>query len=187
LETQAIEKHKRKSLGKKLRFEVFKRDGFKCVYCGATPPSVLLHVDHITPASKGGLNEIDNLVTSCEPCNLGKSDRTLSDCPKSLQQKAAEVLEKEAQIAGYQSIMNAKRIRLEDDALVVEDVFTTFTGLVLTDRSVVSVRMFVDKLGLDVVRDAMEYACTTTRVRRGKEFKYFCGICWNRIRELEAA
>ena len=111
----------------------------------------------------------------------------MSDCPKSLQQKAAEVLEKEAQIAGYQSIMNAKRIRLEDDALVVEDVFTTFTGLVLTDRSVVSVRMFVDKLGLDVVRDAMEYACTTTRVRRGKEFKYFCGICWNRIRELEAA
>ena len=28
-------------------------------------------------------------------------------------------------------------------------------------------------------------AYTNTRIRSGQEFKYFCGICWNKIREAE--
>lgn len=70
---------KRKGLSKKVRFEVFKRDSFTCQYCGAKAPDTILHVDHINPVSKGGDNEIINLVTSCESCNLGKSDRLLTD------------------------------------------------------------------------------------------------------------
>lgn len=31
---------KRKGIGKKLRFTIFKRDGFVCQYCGAKPPEV---------------------------------------------------------------------------------------------------------------------------------------------------
>jgi hypothetical protein len=69
----------REQLSKMLRFEVFKRDCFKCQYCGAEAPGAVLHVDHIEPVAKGGTNEITNLITSCEPCNNGKSDRLLSD------------------------------------------------------------------------------------------------------------
>lgn len=69
----------REAIRKSVRFEVFKRDNFTCQYCGAKAPDVVLHVDHINPVSKGGDNEIINLITSCEPCNLGKSDRLLSD------------------------------------------------------------------------------------------------------------
>ncbi|MFU3348324.1 HNH endonuclease [Pseudomonas aeruginosa] len=69
----------RESIRKSVRFEVFKRDNFTCQYCGAKAPDVVLHVDHINPVSKGGDNEIINLVTACLPCNLGKSDRLLSD------------------------------------------------------------------------------------------------------------
>ena len=65
---------KRKQLSNKLRFEVFKRDGFKCQYCGAAAPDVKLHIDHVNPVSRGGSDNIKNLVTSCESCNLGKSD-----------------------------------------------------------------------------------------------------------------
>ena len=70
---------KRKGLSKRVRFEVFKRDGFKCQYCGATAPEAVLHVDHIAPVSKGGANDILNLVTSCASCNGGKGARTLDD------------------------------------------------------------------------------------------------------------
>lgn len=73
------EKPKRKAIGDKLRFEVFKRDQFKCQYCGKAAPDVILHVDHINPVSKGGDNELINLITSCMDCNLGKSDRLLTD------------------------------------------------------------------------------------------------------------
>ena len=59
----------------KTRFEVFKRDGFKCVYCGRdVSDGVKLVADHIYPRAKGGLYTMDNLVTACEDCNLGKSD-----------------------------------------------------------------------------------------------------------------
>lgn len=72
-------KTERKQLSKKLRFEIFKRDSFKCQYCGKSAPDVILHVDHLNPVAKGGDNDILNLVTSCFDCNSGKSDRLLTD------------------------------------------------------------------------------------------------------------
>lgn len=64
----------------RLRFEVFKRDNFTCVYCGRSvkEDKVKLHVDHIIPRSKGGKDVFSNLATACEECNLGKSDVLLS-------------------------------------------------------------------------------------------------------------
>jgi hypothetical protein len=70
---------KRKSITKKKRFEVFKRDAFTCQYCGEKAPDVFLEVDHIEPVSKGGTNDFLNLITACKNCNAGKSDRKLSD------------------------------------------------------------------------------------------------------------
>jgi 5-methylcytosine-specific restriction endonuclease McrA len=67
---------KRAAISRKLRFEVFKRDSFTCQYCGRKAPDILLQLDHIEPVAKGGLL---NLITSCKDCNLGKSDRQLSD------------------------------------------------------------------------------------------------------------
>jgi hypothetical protein len=66
------------SVGKRTRFEVFKRDSFTCQYCGAKAPGVVLHVDHITPRASGGSDDILNLVTACAGCNGGKSDIPLS-------------------------------------------------------------------------------------------------------------
>lgn len=56
----------REAIGKKVRFEVFKRDKFVCQYCGAKAPDVVLHVDHIHPVAQGGRNDILNLVTACQ-------------------------------------------------------------------------------------------------------------------------
>ncbi len=52
------------TISKKLRVEVFKRDGFRCVYCGRTPPEIVLEVIHVEPVSKRGKENINNLVTS---------------------------------------------------------------------------------------------------------------------------
>jgi len=66
-----------------LRFKVLHRDGFKCQYCGRTPQDgTKLHVDHITPRSAGGLTKIENLITSCQECNRGKTDKLLTNLPK---------------------------------------------------------------------------------------------------------
>lgn len=59
-----------------LRYDVLKRDGFRCVLCGmSSKDGAILHVDHIIPVSKGGKTELSNLRTLCERCNMGKSNK----------------------------------------------------------------------------------------------------------------
>lgn len=48
---------------------VFKRDNYKCVYCGSSKD---LQVDHIKSVYSGGENNINNLQTLCKRCNAGK-------------------------------------------------------------------------------------------------------------------
>lgn len=85
----------RQPIKKSVRFEVFKRDSFTCQYCGKSAPDVILHVDHIKPVSKGGENDLLNLITSCADCNLGKGARELSD--DSIVAKQREQLEELAE------------------------------------------------------------------------------------------
>jgi hypothetical protein len=177
------EKPKRKSISKKTRFEVFKRDNFTCQYCGAHPPAVILHVDHIKPVALGGKNHMDNYVTACQPCNSGKSAISLSQVPQSLMDKAAEVAERELQIKGYQKIMDGRRLRIDGEAEQVREVYELYNnGYSLTDTAMASVRKFIEELGVHEVCKAMESAYTRWTVQRGGEFKYFCGICWNIIK-----
>lgn len=60
-----------------LRYDIMRRDGFRCQLCGMTvKDGVKLHVDHVIPVSKGGKTEPSNLRTLCERCNLGKSNKS---------------------------------------------------------------------------------------------------------------
>ena len=61
-----------------LRFKILERDNFRCAYCGANPQETSLHIDHKLPVSDGGTNELDNLITACAECNLGKGARSLN-------------------------------------------------------------------------------------------------------------
>lgn len=66
----------------RLRFRVLLRDNFKCQYCGKSPAThtgIELHIDHRKPYSQGGASELENLVTSCSKCNLGKGDMSATD------------------------------------------------------------------------------------------------------------
>lgn len=68
-------KQPRVALPLKIRWDVLKRDDYRCLKCGARPPDVELEVDHIVPVSGGGTNDLANLRTLCRPCNQGKKDR----------------------------------------------------------------------------------------------------------------
>ena len=56
-----------------VKLAVWKRDGGKCVMCGATNE---LHFDHIIPFSKGGTSlKADNIQLLCARHNLAKHDK----------------------------------------------------------------------------------------------------------------
>ena len=56
---------------KKIRLQVLRRDAYTCAYCG----DVADQVDHVYPKSKGGADELDNLVAACKRCNYAKRDK----------------------------------------------------------------------------------------------------------------
>jgi hypothetical protein len=61
----------------KLRQATFLRDNFTCQYCG--DQSCELECDHVEPISKGGTNELGNLITACSECNRSKRGKLLHE------------------------------------------------------------------------------------------------------------
>ena len=89
----------------KLRFLVFNRDNFRCIYCGRATwdtDNLTLHADHIHPASKGGADTIDNLVTSCSECNVAKG----ADLVYNVEEILAEVQKRNKQIGKLKEKLN---------------------------------------------------------------------------------
>lgn len=58
------------------RLNVYRRDGFRCQYCGGKFSAPELTFDHVLPRSRGGETSWQNIVTSCQPCNRKKCSRT---------------------------------------------------------------------------------------------------------------
>ena len=172
----------RKQISKKARFEVFKRDKFTCQYCGNFPPAVLLQVDHIHPVKLGGSNDMDNLITSCQPCNIGKTATPLSVIPQSLAEKSAEVAEREEQIRGYNEIMRDRRDRIEGEAWEVAEDLIPGSQAGIARAKMASIRNFTKTLGLNECLEASEIARRKYPYSDNKRFLYFCGICWNKIK-----
>ncbi|HET7274426.1 MAG TPA: HNH endonuclease [Longimicrobiaceae bacterium] len=56
-----------------LRARVFRRDSYRCVYCGEEFPGEQLTLDHVEPRMRGGDQSEGNLVTACRPCNTQKA------------------------------------------------------------------------------------------------------------------
>ncbi len=55
------------------RYNIFKRDGNRCVYCNSAEG---LTIDHVVPRSMGGRDSWENLVTACQRCNARKGNMT---------------------------------------------------------------------------------------------------------------
>lgn len=185
------------AISKRTRFEVFKRDKFTCQYCGAKAPDVVLQVDHVHPKSKGGKDDLLNLVTSCRSCNSGKGARTLSDDSAVARQRAQleELQERQEQI---QMMLEWQRSLVDLDGQTVDAAAQFWCELVdwfdLTDAARLELRKVIRKFGLNATMDAMRAAVETyvkldedgkpTEESANRAFEKIGGIC--RVRAAEA-
>lgn len=67
---QSICRVERGKVTNRIRFMVYKRDGYRCRMCGRKTND--LEVDHIYPIAKGGKSTLNNLQTLCHRCNVKK-------------------------------------------------------------------------------------------------------------------
>jgi HNH endonuclease len=197
----------RRPIGKRLRFEIYKRDRFRCVYCGRTPTEAVLEVDHLVPVAGGGTDDPENLFTACRDCNAGKSDRPLTSAlPQVRRDEIQELAERVEQMRAYQAwraeFENA--LGAEIDAVYDAWVGEFGGGVVETDggqeyRSDVafptakSIRGFLDALPTAEIIDAVRVAGWRYQkrdgdtLRRGDVARYFYGVCRNKIRLRDEA
>jgi hypothetical protein len=66
------------------RRNLYKRDQMTCQYCGATPGSQELTIDHVVPRAQGGQTTWENCVLACVDCNRKKADKTLKQAKMTL-------------------------------------------------------------------------------------------------------
>jgi 5-methylcytosine-specific restriction endonuclease McrA len=61
------------------RRNIYLRDHYTCQYCGCKPGREELTIDHVTPRSRGGKSEWENVVLACQKCNARKGNRLLGE------------------------------------------------------------------------------------------------------------
>lgn len=143
-----------------MRFEVLKRDCFKCQYCGASAPDVPLHIDHIQPVSKGGKTTLLNLVTSCGDCNSGKSGKLLSDASAiNASKKQAEKIAQQRQDLDMMLKWRAGLVDLDQRKMEeIQKVLRESGGINLSDHGVAVIKKLLKKHGFADMLEGLEIA-----------------------------
>lgn len=174
---------KRKSTGKKLRFRVFERDGFTCQYCGEKPPEVILHLDHIFPVSKGGKEEIENMITACADCNLGKSTMELGKAPKQIMKNSDDLQERYDQLKAFyglqKKMQNVKSEMIVDLSNYWNDIWD---GDSLTSKGKSSIKRFMRSFSNEQIKEAMDIAREKLD-NSSSGFKYTCGVLHTKLKQ----
>jgi hypothetical protein len=180
------------AVSKRLRYEILRRDNHTCRYCGATAPAVPLRVDHVTPVALGGSDKPENLVTSCEPCNSGKSSATVDSTvvanvsedalrwAAAMAQAAEELREQQAPKLAYREVFRAawnEWTWKDNGKKRTFDLPQDWKG---------SLDAF-HQAGLpqDVWPDIVEKSMTNKTVKPENLFRYCCGIGWRMVGELQ--
>lgn len=163
---------------KRTRFEVFRRDDYKCRYCHAF--DVPLTIDHVVPRALGGGDNPENLVTACKPCNDGKSSAApdaelVADVDRDALRWAAAIKQaaEERAIAREADREILERFERMWDRVTVkapmpanwEDTVRSYLGSGLT---------------FDDLQEAASIALVVLSPSSRAHFRYFCGICRNR-------
>jgi len=164
---------KRKAVSASLRFAVFKRDSFRCQYCGKSAPDVLLHLDHIKPVVDGGDNDITNLVAACSDCNLGKGREPLSDnaAVSKAKRQLDELSERREQI---EMMMRWREGLLDIGKETVEMLagywYRLAPGRVLNEKGMAILSKLSRRFSVNEITEAMETAASQyLKIETGSE------------------
>lgn len=180
------------AVSKRLRYEILRRDNHTCRYCGASAPDVPLRVDHVTPVALGGSDTPDNLVTSCEPCNSGKSSATVDSAvvanvaddalrwAEAMKQAAADLAEQQKPKLEYRAAFESAW-----NGWTYEHAGKKCTFDLDAEWKSSLDRFREAGLPIEVLPDIVDKAMANKTVRPDNLFRYCCGIAWRMITELQ--
>lgn len=173
------------SVSKRLRFEILRRDSHTCHYCGRSAPEVKLSVDHVVPEALGGTDDPSNLRAACYDCNGGKSS-VPADAPlvAGVSEDAARWAEAIKQVARERAQQHQDRRQLMEWFYGEWNCWTNrYDETYDADGAATTIPSFLEAgLSKDDIVDLIEVAM---RSKSTEKWRYFCGCCWNRIRDIQ--
>ena len=173
----------RQSTGKRLRFKIFERDNFTCQYCGKKPPEVILHLDHIYPVSKGGKNEIENMLTACADCNLGKATLEIGKAPSRVLKNSGDLRERYDQLRAFYNLQ--KKLDTIKQEMIID--ITNYWSEIWEDsqlgaKGIASMKRFLKDFSVDEIKEAMDIA--RAKISHPiNAFKYTCGVLCTKLKQ----
>lgn len=178
------------AVSKRLRYEVLRRDNHTCRYCGESAPEVRITVDHVVPIALGGSDEPSNLVAACADCNAGKSSSN-PDAPLVDDVDQRYVRWRDAMMFAFEVDMELRKSRDARRAAFLS-AWNNWTYESQGKRHTIDLpidwHQTVDRfLTSGLMIEDLHEAIDQTMCRRGirDEFSYFCGVCWNLIKERQ--
>lgn len=178
------------AISKRTRFEVLRRDDNTCRYCHATDTP--LTIDHVYPTTLGGSDEPSNLVACCKDCNAGKTSSTPD---------AALVAQASEDAFRWSAAMQVAAGKMRDDYRAeweyADELEVEWSGWSYgydkrpvprpNDWRNSANAWRVAGLPSDLLVDAARRALSNDRIGPGDKWKYFCGIAWRRLTEIQEA
>jgi hypothetical protein len=173
----------RKGIGKRIRFEIFARDGFKCRYCGRQSDEVQLVLDHMVPVCRGGGDELENLITSCFECNAGKAGKTIVEHVPTDGDRLAREQEMREQERSLDVARRTAEARAETRQVVVDYLCTAYGVRECGGRDVDFLLAYYYQHGPEKVFEWIDLAASRVPIRRAG--RYISGIRRRLIEEGE--
>jgi hypothetical protein len=183
------------AIAKRLRYEVLRRDGHTCYYCGAKAPEVKLVVDAVVPEALGGSHKDPaNLRAACEPCNSGKTSSS-PDAPL-VAAVAADAARWARAMAVAQQAMLAEIDARKADQEQFRQWWDSWGYGDGDSRTLIpkdpNWRQSVDQLvaaglPLAILKNCIEIAMSRQSIRPEATFRYMCGVAWKKLTELQEA
>lgn len=178
------------AVSKRVRYEVLRRDGHRCRYCGGTAPVAVLTIDHVVPVALGGSDAPSNLVAACRDCNSGKTSTT-PDAPlvADVNAHALKWAEAMRRVAEERSLLRADRQELERSFLAIWKSWTyggpnldRYTHDIPSSFGQTIARFVEAGIELPDLEELVDVAMESNATDK---WRYFCGCAWRRIREAQ--
>jgi hypothetical protein len=120
---------------------------------------VILEVDHIEPVSKGGTNDLLNLITSCRSCNRGKKDIKVSDTD-ALDKQREQMEELERRREQIRMMLKWRKSLDDLDNEISESIIkyieSKISGFKLSDQARANINNLSKKFSFKEILDAVD-------------------------------
>ncbi len=173
----------------RLRYEILRRDGYRCRYCGKTADDgAKLHIDHVIPTALGGLDEPGNLVAACADCNNGKASTNADDpIVADVQDDALRWAE------AIKTAALDQTIEKDLELFVIEEFDASWSRWKVGSEIVwrapgwkESIRSF-HRAGLELrmMIELADEAMGKDHISAYNTWRYFCGMCWRTLEDRQ--